>query len=166
MKIINPNQMNQNVFDLIGNGWPLLCAEHGGKINTMTVSWGQMGVLWNKNVATVYVRPQRFTFPIIDNGDNYSLCLMGQEYKDSLAYCGKVSGRDQDKIAHCGFTVAHHEGIAYFKEADTVILCKKLHGSWLTKDGFVDGQIPEQCYSEGDFHKMFVGEIMGVLEKE
>jgi hypothetical protein len=39
--------------------WMLITAGRDGRYNTMTASWGGMGVLWGRNVATIYVRPQR-----------------------------------------------------------------------------------------------------------
>ncbi|WP_312643512.1 hypothetical protein [Hydrogenoanaerobacterium sp.] len=56
-KTILPTEIHENVFDQIKLGMPLLTAESDGKINTMTVNWGQMGYLWNRCVTTIYVRP-------------------------------------------------------------------------------------------------------------
>jgi flavin reductase (DIM6/NTAB) family NADH-FMN oxidoreductase RutF len=39
-----------------------------GEINTMTVSWGGAGILWGKQVAFVFVRPQRHTFSFTEGG--------------------------------------------------------------------------------------------------
>lgn len=163
---IHPTALRENVFDFIRLGMPLLSAEHDGRLNTMTVNWGQMGYLWNRCVTTVYVRPQRFTYPIIEAAGGYSLCFMGSTYAEEVTYCGKTSGRDQDKIAHCGFTVAHAHGIPYFEEAEVVILCKKSLASWITAEHFVDAAVPAQCYPKQDFHRMYTGEILEVLVKE
>lgn len=43
--------------------------------NGMTVGWGTMGILWNKNVVTVYIRPQRYTRELMDKNDKFSLCF-------------------------------------------------------------------------------------------
>ena len=52
------SELAVNPFDAIGKGWMLLT---GGNIidgwNTLTASWGQVGVLWNTNVLTAYIRP-------------------------------------------------------------------------------------------------------------
>ena len=60
-KQININELKVNPFNLIGKEWLLISATDGNKCNTMTASWGGLGVIWNKNVATVYIRPQRYT---------------------------------------------------------------------------------------------------------
>ena len=66
-------EYRENVFDAIGSQWMLITAGNDEKINTMTASWGGMGVLWKRNVATVYVRPQRYTKQFIDASDHFSL---------------------------------------------------------------------------------------------
>ncbi len=53
--------IEKNVFRMIGDEWALVTAKKDGQVNTMTVSWGGMGVLWGKEVATIYIRPQRYT---------------------------------------------------------------------------------------------------------
>ena len=49
--------MEMKPFEKIGSEWMLITGEKDGKVNTMTASWGGVGVLWGKNVATVYIRP-------------------------------------------------------------------------------------------------------------
>lgn len=165
-KTIPATELTQNVFDFIKLGMPLLTAESGGKLNTMTVNWGQMGYLWNRCVTTVYVRPQRYTYPIIEAAQGYSLCFMGEGYEQEVMYCGRNSGRDGDKLSHCGFTPAYQDGIPYIEQAQTVLLCKKQLSTWLTAEDFVSGEIPALCYPAADFHRMYIGEITAVLVKE
>ena len=58
---IDPKELDQNVFSMIGEQWMLVTAGTAERCNTMTASWGGLGVLWGKPVATVYIRPQRYT---------------------------------------------------------------------------------------------------------
>ncbi|MES9144000.1 hypothetical protein ABEP44_12785, partial [Cutibacterium acnes] len=57
---IKPEELNQSPFKLIGSDWTLITAEKEGKANTMTASWGGLGVMWGKNVAYIVIRPQRY----------------------------------------------------------------------------------------------------------
>ena len=50
--------LDQNVFTLIGEQWTLITAGTPEHCNTMTASWGGLGVLWGADVATCYIRPQ------------------------------------------------------------------------------------------------------------
>ena len=71
-----------------------------------------------------------------------------------------------DKIKECGFTVAAGAGNApYFEEADLVLVCRKLYWQDLDETRFTDPAIQKQCYPERDFHRMYIGEIVEVLQK-
>ena len=67
------SELQMNPFDEIGQHWLLISAKKEGVINTMTASWGQVGHLWGKNVATVYIRPQRYTKEFVDAGDYFTI---------------------------------------------------------------------------------------------
>ena len=97
--------MEMKPFEKIGSQWMLISAEKDGKVNTMTASWGGVGVLWGKNVVTVYIRPQRYTKEFVDANDTFTLSFFDGNYMKELGYLGKVSGRDEDKIAKSGLHV-------------------------------------------------------------
>ena len=63
---IKVNEIKNNPFEMIGTDWMLITAKRNDKVNTMTASWGGLGVIWNKNVVTVYIRPQRYTKEFIE----------------------------------------------------------------------------------------------------
>ena len=94
-KEIKPSEINGSVFSDIGSKWMLISAQKpDGSINTMTASWGTMGVLWNKNIFVCFIRPQRFTHEFTEASDKISISFFGEEHRDALRLCGKVSGRD------------------------------------------------------------------------
>ena len=92
---IAPKTLTENVFSLIGDRWMLITAGTPDHCNTMTASWGGLGVLWRKPMATIYVRPQRYTFGFIEQSDEFTLSFFGPQWKKALSYCGAVSGRDE-----------------------------------------------------------------------
>ena len=47
---ISPYQINDNTFELIGRDWALVTAGTKENFNTMTISWGGMGIMWNNPV--------------------------------------------------------------------------------------------------------------------
>ncbi|MEG0895075.1 MAG: flavin reductase family protein, partial [Oscillospiraceae bacterium] len=61
MRELSVNDLQFKPFDKIGNDWFLLTAGNMENYNTMTASWGGLGVLWSRNVVNIYVRPQRYT---------------------------------------------------------------------------------------------------------
>lgn len=163
---IDPKALDQNVFSLIGDQWMLITAGKQDQCNTMTASWGGLGVLWGKPVATVYIRPQRYTLEFVEREDTFTLCFFGEQYRKALALCGSKSGRDVDKVKECGFTVATAEGAPYFEEADLVLVCKKAYWQDMDPTHFLDGEIDSKWYPGKDYHRIFIGEIVEVLRKK
>ncbi|MGN0729301.1 flavin reductase family protein [Treponema sp.] len=165
MKEITIEEFNENPFKLIGKDWLLITAQKDDKVNTMTASWGGTGVIWNKNVVTVYIRNSRYTKEFVDGEDRFSLCVLPETYRKELAYCGKVSGRDEDKIAKCGFTVEHKNGVPFFKESRLVINCKKLYAQQMQADCFTkEGKnLPQTFYADNDWHIMYIAEIESIF---
>ena len=163
MKHISPASADP-IFDRIGKEWMLISATDGEHTNTMTASWGCCGILWNKPIAVCFIRPQRFTCPIVEASDTLSLAFLSEDYRAALTLCGRTSGRDGDKFAAAGLTVAKEDGIPYPAEAHTVLLCKKLYVDTLKKENFL---LPELLshYPIDDFHRVFICEITDVLVK-
>ncbi len=161
---ISPEEIGKTPFEWIGEDWMLVCAQKpDGSVNAMTASWGGMGVMWGKNVAFVVIRPQRYTKEFIDSAQTFSLTFFAPQYKQELGYLGKVSGRDEDKIAKSGLRVAHSGETPYFEEGKMVMLCKKLYAQPMEKDCFLSADIPEKWYAAGDYHTLYVAEITSVL---
>lgn len=164
-KEITPSEITKNPFDMIGKDWLLLSAG-SDKLNTMTVSWGGVGVLWNKNVVFTFIRPQRYTLEFVENEEYFTLSGFGGDYKKELAYCGSKSGRDVDKVEQTGLTPVTDESAPYFAQAKIVLVCKKLYKQDMLPECFIDPTLDGEYYADKDYHKMFVGEIVKVLVKD
>ena len=165
MKSIKPEELQKNVFSMIGKEWLLVTAEKEGQVNTMTASWGGLGVMWGKNVAFIVLRPQRYTKEFVDAGGTFSLSVLDEEYRKTLNYLGTVSGRNEAKVAKSGLTVEHAEGTPYFGEANTVLICRKLYAQQYDPSCFIDKSCDERWYPEKDYHTMYIAEIEKVLVK-
>ena len=152
-------------FEAIGEKWTLITAEKDGKINTMTASWGGIGVLWSKNVVTVYIRPQRYTREFVEANDYFTFTLF-DGHKKALGVLGSKSGRDGDKIAEVGFHVETVGGQPTFREGKTAIVCKKLYAGRLKPENFIATGIIDSCYPTKDFHYVYIGEVVGIYENE
>ena len=163
MKVIKPEELNKNVFSMIGKEWLLVTAEKEGKVNTMTASWGGLGVMWGKDVAFIVLRPQRYTKEFVDAGETFSLSVLGGERRKTLNYLGTVSGRDEDKVAKSGQTVEREDGTPYFGEADTVLICRNLYAQPYDPSCFIDKSCDERWYPDKDYHTLYIAEIEKVL---
>lgn len=165
-KTVKAVDFDVSPFRLIGHDWMLITAEKDGKINSMTASWGGLGVIWNKNVAYIVIRKSRFTKEFVDGSDHFSLTFFDRkEHQKMLNYMGTVSGRDEDKIKVSELTVAHQDGIPYFEEAKTVMLCRKMCRQPIDPENFIDGSIDDQWYADKDYHDLYIGEIVEILQK-
>ena len=163
-KEISPYEIDR-ILSRIGKDWMLISAADGERANTMTASWGCMGVLWNKPVAICFIRPQRYTYELTEVSDRLSLSFFDGEFRDALTLCGRTSGRDGDKFERAGLTKAFlPEGVPYPAEASMVLLCKKLYADDLKKACFLDPSLLSN-YAADDFHRVYICEIERVLCK-
>lgn len=162
---IDPKELDFNPFAAIGEQWMLITAGNADNANTMTASWGGVGVLWNKNTVTCYVRPQRYTREFIDANGYFSVSLLPEEYRKQLVYCGRVSGRDEDKIAGAGLTLRGDRQAPYFEEAGTVLICKKIYVGRIDPEGIQYDELDAANYPQKDYHIVYIGEIVEALQK-
>lgn len=158
------DMLKESVFSLIGDRWMLVAAtDKSGKTNAMTASWGGMGVLWGKKVAFVFIRPQRYTKRFVDEADKFTLSFFDDSYKKMLGYMGKVSGKDEDKMAKSGLTVTDKDGAPVFKEASLTLVCRKMYRDTLKEENFIDKSNIEKWYPQKDYHDVYVAEIVEEL---
>ncbi len=163
---IDPRQIKDNPISLFSDDWTLITAgnfENG--FNTMTASWGGIGELWHKHVCYIVVRPGRYTYEFIEQSDTFTLSFFPSEYKKDLAYCGKYSGRDVDKMQNTNFTPFEIDNSVSFNESKLVLTCKKLAYQDLDPAGFIDESIDAKNYPLKDYHRMYIGEIVGCYIK-
>lgn len=163
---IEPGEIEGNPFKLIGADWMLITAGGSDSYNTMTASWGGMGVFWNRNVVWCVIRPQRYTYEFMEKADTFTLSFFDEEYRDALMVCGTKSGRNIDKAAETGLTPVdgNLDGTTAFKEARLVIECRKIYFQDLVPRNFVDPSIDEN-YPQKDYHRMYFGEIVNCWVK-
>lgn len=165
-KEINIRDVEKNLTKAIADEWMLISAGNETASNMMTASWGLTGELWSKDVAVCFIRPQRFTLGFVENNDTFALSFFGTTHKDALSFCGSNSGRDCDKAEKCGLTKVFSDGTVYFKEAKLVLICKKIAVGQFEPTQFTDKSIDEKCYPNKDYHKIFAGEIIKVLQSD
>ena len=130
----------------------------------MTASWGGIGELWNKDVCFIFIRPQRYTYEFVEKNDLFTVSFYGKEYKKALSFCGTKSGRDYDKAKETGLTPLFIDGTVSFEEAKLTLVCRKIAFQDMKPDGFVDKTI-DNNYKDGDYHRIYVGEIIACYEK-
>ena len=162
-KEISPYEI-ENALKLIGKDWMLITAKDQDGANAMTASWGAMGILWNKPVAICFIRPQRYTFDLVENQERLSLAFFDDAYKGALNICGTRSGRDCDKLALAELTTSEYGNVPIINEARLVLVCRKLYVDRLDEKGFCDSSLLNN-YKDKDYHAVYVMEIEKALIK-
>lgn len=155
-------QAKFNFTKEINRGALLTVQKPSGEVNTMTVSWGQAGVLWGREVCTIYVRPQRYTYEFCENGEIMTLSFFDESFRPTLAYCGTKSGRDVNKFETCDLKYAIKDNACIFDKANLTLILKKLYAQDLIEGCFVD-KTPLSSYKNGDFHRAYTCEIIDVI---
>jgi len=155
--------LKEDFNTLLGERWGLLTAK-AEPVNPMTVGWGQVGRLWGLPVCSVYVRPQRFTYGLMNDAKYFSLSFLPEELHAAAALCGSKSGRDTDKVKETGLTVMHDLSAPYYAEAELVLVCRTLYVQDLDSACFLDRALEEKTYGGKDYHRMYVGQIETVLK--
>ena len=77
---IDPKDLRIAVSD-IAERWMLITAGTPERCNTMTASWGAVGELWGVPMATIYIRPQRYTKEFVDQSDYFTLCFFPEDVR-------------------------------------------------------------------------------------
>ena len=163
---IKAEELQFNPFTKIGKEWMLVTAGDEKKHNTMTASWGAMGVMWGRNVVSVYLRPQRYTKEFVDAGELFTVSFYSEEHRDALNICGTKSGRDCDKEKEAGLTPYYTDGTTAFKEADMIFVCRKMYAQPMGPKYFTEDWIDGKWYPDKDYHVMYMASIEKVLVKE
>lgn len=164
---LEASDLPDNVIQLIGKEWMLVTAGDESSFNTMTASWGGIGWLWNKPVAFVFVRPERYTYEFIEKSDYLTLSFLGEANKKIHAVCGSKSGRDTDKVKATGLKpVFTEQGNVLFEQARLSLEGRKLYADNIKPECFLDKESLEKWYDDahGGFHKMYIVEIENIWE--
>ena len=132
-----------------------------GLPNVMAIGWGSLGIIWRKPIFIVLVRPSRYTYKLIEETGEFTVNIVPPQLKEVVEYCGSVSGRDQNKFKEKQLTAIPStkvktpiikEGIIHFE-------CRGVN-----KNDLIPSELPKpiitQLYSEGDFHRIYFGEIL------
>lgn len=164
-KEIKPQELDSNVFKMIGDDWLLITAKKDNNYNSMTASWGGLGIMWNKEVAYIALRPQRYTKEFVDAGETFSITVLPGEYRDVYNYLGSASGRNEDKIAKAKLTVLEDNGTPYFEEANIVLICRKLYAQDMKPECMTNDYVDAQFYPDKDYHTLYIAAIEKVLIK-
>jgi flavin reductase (DIM6/NTAB) family NADH-FMN oxidoreductase RutF len=162
---LSPYKFLDQVYHILGDtGALLVSAKKDGSANVMAIGWALIGRMWEKDFALVAVRPSRHTFGFIEESGEFTINIPTNDMKKTVEYCGTVSGRDEDKFKRKNLTLLKAKTVnsPIIEECCLHYECKvtykiKLLPTMLPKD------IISANYTKGDFHTLYLGEILSVL---
>ncbi len=162
----HPTELVINPFTTIGTDWFLLTAGTPDKYNTMTCSWGALGVLWNEPTVTAYVRTSRHTMQYLEGNPLFTIAVFDNEYREALQYCGTHSGRVVDKAKETGLTPFAVDGTTAFTEAKLILVCEKVYAQMMDESAILDKNVSTTYYSDDAMHKLYIGKIKAAYVKK
>ena len=159
--------ITQLLQGLSNPGALLVSLDDSGRPNAMTIGWAQIGIIWGRKILSVMVRPSRYTHGCLEATGDFTVCVPYAQQAEAVAFCGSKSGRDFDKFAECGLTAlpggtVKSPGIA---ECGLIYECRTVNTADFLPERLLP-QVCSDCYSGGDFHRVYFGEIQGVMVDE
>lgn len=139
----------------------LTVKDKDGRVNTMTIGWGQIGHAWNVDILTVMVREARYTYELIENAEAFTVSVpLEQDMKQALALCGTKSGRDMDKFRAADLTAQPGQSV----DCPVVAQCRlhfecRIAMRHMMHDGCIAHPYSDRAYAKKDYHKLYTGEI-------
>ena len=134
----------------------------GSEPNTMTIGWAPIGNLWARPVFVACVRPQRHTFELLKNADDFTVSVpTADPLKEALRMAGTLSGRDVNKFEGHGISAAPAQCVRapIVAECGLHYECRILMRQEMPAEGS-DPAMLDQIYPQRDMHTMFFGQII------
>jgi flavin reductase (DIM6/NTAB) family NADH-FMN oxidoreductase RutF len=163
MKHIDYMAVANKVMTQIKNG-AFLTVKAEVQLNTMTIGWATVGIVWSKPIMMVAVRNTRHTFGIMEKATDFTVSFPKDDMKKELTFCGTKSGRTYDKFKDCGLkTSAAQKTLSPIIQMPGIHFeCKIVYKSAMDPV-FLDAEY-KQLYPKNDFHTLYFGEIVACYE--
>ena len=159
----NQTNLTLNPFKAFNDEWALVTCGTKEKYNCMTVEWGGLGYLWHMNVATIYVKPIRYTCDLLLKNEYFTISFFDEEYRDDLKILGSKSGRDCDKLALTKLTPNVKDNYVTYNQANKTIICKKKYMSQFDPNA-VPEDVHKHYYEIEAEHYIIIGEVVEIQE--
>ena len=103
-KQISPEDINDNVFTLVGEIFPVVTVGNEKYYNSMTASGGGLVMLFRKPSTMLLFPSNRYTLELIQKEQTYTLSYFPDEYRKQVMFLGSKSGRDSEKMKEVELT--------------------------------------------------------------
>jgi len=163
MNRINYMAVAEKAMTQIKNG-AFLTVKADAQLNTMTIGWATVGVVWSKPVMMVAVRNSRHTFGIMEKAADFTVSFPKEEMNDELTFCGTRSGLTYDKFKECGLKPGQAQKTfsPIVQVSGIHFECKIVYKSAMDP-AFLDSGY-KKLYPKNDYHTLYFGEILDCYE--
>ena len=180
MKEFNALERAADIMEGVRKG-ALVTTKSGDKVNTMAISWGAVGIEWNKPIFITFIREGRFTRKLLEETLEFTVNIaIDPERAKTMVQAGRSSGREGDKIAALGLTLVDGQEVSVpaIKEFPVTLECRVVSRSPQRADAYTDygkglhetfypQDVPSTSYGANkDFHGIYVAEIVKAYELE
>lgn len=150
----------------------LLTTKAGEQINTMTISWGTLGIEWAKPIFTVFVRENRYTRQLLEQNPEFTINIPYGEFdKKILGICGTKSGKNIDKFQAANLTLEQPMAISVpaIRELPLTLECRVIYKQLQNaeeitpenKQTFYPPNVDGSFHGANkDYHTAYYGEIV------
>lgn len=168
-KDIKYNEQLSQMYHQLDRG-AFLTTKNDDKVNTMSIAWGGVNLIWGKEIFIAYVRYTRDTYTMLTNTEEFTISVpVNKNMKKEIRFCGTKSGRDYDKIAECGLTLSPGRVVdtPVIQECDLHYECKIIYRQ-IQEPNSIPKEVLKKYYKNNDFHVIFYGEIVDsyIIESE
>lgn len=164
---VNFTQNLEAAMNYLHKQGAFLTVKNGDNVNTMTISWGNIGFEWNKPIFTVLVRKSRYTYELMENTNEFTVSIpLDDKLKKELAFCGSKSGRDFDKIKECNLTLDSGKSVStpVIGDCQMHYECRIVYKQEMNPV-FLSEEVKNSSYKNGDYHTVYYGEIVNCYIK-
>ena len=158
---VNYNEYSKEALEQLKKG-AFLTVKNDNRVNTMTIGWGNIGIIWNKPIFMVLVRHSRYTYELLEQSKEFTVSIpIKKDLKKELGYCGTHSGRDVDKLKECNLKLIEGQSIStpVIENCELHFECKVIYQQTM-EPGMLNGDIKKNFYPNHDYHVLYFGEIL------
>ncbi|MDQ1279778.1 MAG: hypothetical protein QG670_1040 [Thermoproteota archaeon] len=138
-----------------------------GRPNVMTIGWGLVGTMWGERAFMIAIRPSRHTHKLIEEISDFTVNVPTNGMEETIAYCGKVSGRDYDKFKERKLAISDGKRVKspIIEDCIAHFECKVLGKSRVLPEMLSD-DMQKAFYSAGNFNTLYFGKLLSILKNK
>ena len=166
MKNVDCFSNYERIIKALNGGAFLTVKDRVDKVNTMTIAWATLGIVWRVPVFMVMVRPSRYTFELIENADDFTITFPFSDMKEQLEFCGTHSGRALDKYKECNLNIVPAQKVKspiIEVASGRHYECKIVQATPLDK-AKLDQSINVANYGDNSYHTYYFGEVVACYD--